>query len=392
MFEDPIGRDLLGAAAGMGIDEVGRDDAIQTLLKLSLVNHIHGRFELLPLTRTFAQQHMQDSPALSERLRSTWLAAMRTVAAGYQRPTAEWRDNAQLVDIGPYLRTAYNWAVLRGDPSDACTFGRALLFYLEVVGQWDELLHLADDLDALARAISDTACTLICGWFRVWIHGQRGEFTRATAVLGQIEPLATTPGDRFQYLQCHAQVSRWSDDFSSAAVLLDAADRAAQELGDEDAGRAHANVIFERGKLARDQGDWHQAKRWFSEAGRYFDAQVATEALNSGRTPNFDVERALGILGNLGLIEHRLGNLTTAHELLNRAAQIMRERGSVGELATLLQRLAHVELDLGARSDASVHLNEARTIAERLGMARELAECATLGTRLAAGSDPLPNE
>jgi LuxR family glucitol operon transcriptional activator len=54
MFEASAERTMLGQVAGMGDDEVGRDDALADLLQLSLINREDSRFDLLPLTRTFA--------------------------------------------------------------------------------------------------------------------------------------------------------------------------------------------------------------------------------------------------------------------------------------------------------------------------------------------------
>jgi tetratricopeptide (TPR) repeat protein len=147
---------------------------------------------------------------------------------------------------------------------------------------------------------------------------------------------------------------------------------------------ARASVLFERGKLARDDEDWRHAKQWFEEAGRYFDAQAAAAGIEAGTPPAYDIERALGILGNLGFLEYRLGNPHAAHELLTRGVAITRQHGPAANLVTLLQQLAEVELELEDLDAARALLDEALTLAKRLRIAKELADCLALADRLAS--------
>jgi hypothetical protein len=117
------------------------------------------------------------------------------------------------------------------------------------------------------------------------------------------------------------------------------------------------------------------------DTAEVFDADAAADALASGEAPTFDIEYAVGVLGNLGLVEHRRGNLASAVTLLERSVRFMRDHGGVSVLATLLVRLADVLLDLGRSREARAALAEARPLVDRLGLREELEQCIRLSER-----------
>jgi tetratricopeptide (TPR) repeat protein len=384
LLDEGFTRELLGLVAGFGVDELSRDDALQQLLVLSLINESKGLFNLLPLTRTFVADYLRKDSALAGAVQQSWLGAMRSLADGYRGMNAQWRDNSRLVVIGPHMKKAYEWCANVGNSNDALLFGYIHLLFLDAVGRWDNLLELAEQLAILARGVANPDWVVSLAWLRSWVYGQRGDIDSATQILDEAESLVATSVDRFQYLLSRSQLKRWLGDLDMASQLLDEGNQVAESLTGEQARMAKANVLFERGKLARDNDRWLQAKAWFEESAKYFDAESAAERLDAGSQPAYDIERALGILGNLGYIEHRLGNQRSAHELLSRAIVITRKHGPAGNLVTLLQQLAEVELDLGQVQAATTTLEEALELATKLRAAQELAECRKLESRLAS--------
>lgn len=384
LLDEGFTRELLGLVAGFGVDELSRDDALQQLLVLSLINESKGLLSLLPLTRTFVSDYLREDPALASAAQESWLGAMRSLADGYRGMNAQWRDNSRLTVIGPHMRKAYEWCANAGNSSDALLFGYVHLLFLDAVGRWDNLLELAEELATLARATANSEWVASLAWLRSWVYGQRGDIDSATQILDEAESLVVTPVDRFQYLLSRSQLKRWLGELDVASQLLDESSQVAEALTGEKARMAKANVLFERGKLARDRDNWLEAKTWFEESAKYFDAEAAADSLDAGSPPAYDIERALGILGNLGYIEHRLGNQRSARELLSRAIMITRKHGPAGNLVTLLQQLAEVELDLGRVQAAAATLEEALELATTLRAAQELAECRKLAARLAS--------
>jgi tetratricopeptide (TPR) repeat protein len=381
MFEAPVDRELLGRAAGLGEDIVARDDAIQSLTQLSLINLRDGTFSLLPLTRTYATQLLLDRPELKEQVASAWMAAMLAIAAEYQLPDPTWRDLSTLREIGPHLQTAYQWAREQDQLHHALALAGAVLADLDSNGRWDDLLSACAEIESYAQAASAHQLLVNAAWYQNWIYGQRGEFEQAWLTLDRIDHLPMSPEERLRQLTCHAQTSRRERKFADAACYLEKAKALVPALSLPSSSVLIAHMIFEQGKLARDQGDWDAAERAFRETGRVFDPEAAAQALADGRAPTYDVEWAIRVLGNLGVVEHRRGNLTAAASLLERALASTRQYGSVSNLATLLVRLADIELDLGRLDQAAVTLEEAQLLATRLRMRDEISECKRLAAK-----------
>lgn len=104
--------------------------------------------------------------------------------------------------------------------------------------------------------------------------------------------------------------------------------------------------------------------------------------ISDGEQPQFDFERALGVLGNLGMIEHRRGNITAAIETLSRSIRYTRDHGSIANLCTALVRLADAQVDAGQVADGRLSILEALELARRLRMAEELTGCRQLLDRI----------
>ena len=221
LLDEGFTRELIGLVAGFGVDELSRDDALQQLLVLSLVNESKGLLSLLPLTRAFVADYLRKDPALAGMAQESWLNAMRSLTHGYQGMNAQWRDNSRLTVIGPHMRKAYEWCASSGSSSDALLFGYIHLLFLDAVGRWDNLLELAEELATLARATGNSEWLVSLAWLRSWVYGQQGEIDAASEILDEAEGLVTTSVDRFQYLLSRSQLKRWSGELDLASLLLD---------------------------------------------------------------------------------------------------------------------------------------------------------------------------
>jgi tetratricopeptide (TPR) repeat protein len=382
MFDEPVDRELLGEAAGLGGDIVSRDDSIQRLIEMSLINLRDGHLGLLPLTRTYLTQLTSERPEM--HVDRSWLGALLRIAREYGSPDPMWRNITRLRQVGPHIEAAFRWARSNGSLAPTLTLARAVCSFLECVGRWDDLLAVCDEVGTLAA--SDTDLLLDLAWYQSWIHGQRGEFDLSWAALERVRSLAVAPEARVQFLLSCSQVSRRQQRFTESDGFLAEADPLLPAVTEPSGAIIRANISFERGKIARDREDWDAAERWLRETAQVFDADAAADALASGDAPTYDIERALGVLGNLGLVEHRRGNLASAAALLERSLRFTREHGSVANLGTLLIRFADVLFDLGRMQDARAAMQEARPIIERMKMYDELVQYARLSKQL-PGSD-----
>ncbi|MBL7259583.1 NB-ARC domain-containing protein [Paractinoplanes lichenicola] len=378
LFEAPVGRDLLGQAAGLGSDVIGRDDALQRLIQLSLINSGPGGFSLLPLTRTYTLRLLGERPGLWREAEDDWFRAMLAVAADYRGSNVLWRDRARLRTVGPHFETAY---AMTQNPRRAyalAAFAAALIGYYDVVGRWDDLVDVAGDLESYGRTAGDDDAVSDAVWALNWVYGQRGEFEAARASLERAAGSITTPVHRIQYLLGCAQTSRRAGQRDDALAFVKLADLVLPQLDPVVVAAHRANVAFERGKIARDDGDWEEADLWFGAASLVFDFDEAQGAIAGGHQPASELERSLGLIGNRAVVEHRRGNLAAATDMLRRALLFTREHGSVSNVATLLVRLAVVLIDQGEYEEARGAVTEARELASATGMQDELNESARL--------------
>ncbi|MET7968758.1 NB-ARC domain-containing protein [Micromonospora sp. NPDC005305] len=378
LFETPVDRNLLGRAAGLGEDLLGRDDALQMLIQLSLINHKAGLFDLLPLTRTYAREFLAKRPELRRTVEDNWFKALLPIAAGYGGPDLVWRDRAQLRIVGPHLETAYVMAREQGRTDAVADLAIALIAYFDTVGRWDDLLLVASELEDYGRAVSDAEAVADAVWHQNWVHGQRGELDLAWASLDRARGLAISPMNRINYLVGCSQTSRRAGRLDEARQYTDTAMAELPSIDNAMAGVFRGNIAFELGKIARDRGDWEEADRWFSEASKVFDVERAENAIADGERLTYDLERALGLLGNRAVVEHRRGNLAAAADMLERSLRLTRARGSLSNAATLLVRLASVRIDQGRLQEAYASATEAQSLATLMGMREELDLCRQL--------------
>ena len=88
----------------------------------------------------------------------------------------------------------------------------------------------------------------------------------------------------------------------------------------------------------------------------------------------FDIARAWGVLTNLGYVTFKLGALDEAAKIHEQCLEYCLSAGSRGSLATLLTRLAEIELARGDSGAAARHAAEALVWTARLGMVHEHSE------------------
>ena len=101
-------------------------------------------------------------------------------------------------------------------------------------------------------------------------------------------------------LQNYAQAFRPAPRFAEADAACAEALALADEMPTTQQLYIRANIEYEIGKLARDQGEWATAHTYF----RRIQAVFRPDSTEQG----FNPERAWGLLGNVGFIEQQLGH------------------------------------------------------------------------------------
>ncbi len=377
LFDSSTSRYMLGEVAGLDSDEIGRDDGLAELLQLSLVNREEDRFSLLPLTRAFAQEELAQHPETEAQLRDLWIAHLTKLAQTY--PTFEWRwhDTRRLRQDGQYFRSLANWADQAARPDVFLGVVPALLRYYNVIGQWVEFVTTALSGLEYAQLLGDANNTLHISDMLACILSQQGYHAEAESTIKRAIKLARTQKSAewlCDTLQTYAQILRRIDKFEQARACCDEAASLISELPTEQQAYTQANISFELGKNARDQGDWPLAQTYFLAAQQVFRLEDTD--------PVFNPDRAWGLLGNIGLVLQHSGDFDAAAQMYQQALAYFREAGGVGYMTTILTRLALLEEQRGRPVAAMSYAQEALERSRRLGLAQELAQMEALCARL----------
>jgi len=379
LFDSSASRSMLGAVAGLGDDEIGRDDGLAELLQLSLVNREEDRFSLLPLTRAFAQDELAQQPAVEAQLRDLWIDHLTELAQTY--PTFEWRwhDLPKLRQEGPHFRSLAIWADQAARPDVFLGVLPALLRHYDVSGRWVEFVATAHLGLQYAQLLGDTEIVLYTLDMLAWILSQQGQHQEAESTIRRAIKLARNePSVEWlcDTLQTYAQVLRRINRFEEAQQLCDEALSFVPHLPIEQQVYTQANINFEIGKIARDQGDWPLAHHYFLAAQQVFRLEDTDLVFNP--------DRAWGLMGNVALVVQHSGDLDGAAPLYQQALEYFREAGEVGYMITILARFATLEEQRGQFAAAWSYAQEALERSRRLGMAQELAQMEALCVRLPA--------
>ncbi len=158
------------------ISEIGCDEGLVELEKLSLVNRFGDRFSLLPLTKTFSLMELSKDPDLEVTLK-TRIADFYTKFLADLYPNREKNIKAvqpeyeNLISVLDYC--------YRQDPKKFSKLTFLCYYYYWAVGRWGILIeYLKKDIDI--SILSNDTRTQAFSWLRLsGIHLYQGDLTKA---------------------------------------------------------------------------------------------------------------------------------------------------------------------------------------------------------------------
>jgi tetratricopeptide (TPR) repeat protein len=372
LFATDAGRDALGIIPSLTARE--RDDGLVQLEVLSVADKQADRFKLLPLTKTYVLSELKKHPDISEDLYRRWIDYLKSLCTGVDSEYY-WRYRSYaFYQEGETILDAIQWCREHGPAEDAIFLMFASYDYLEVVGRWNEIVILVDDIMGLAESIQDDNAIARLSSIKGWIYMQQGELDKAEQSfkisLEKYRSMNSKVGETI-VLQHFSAVYRKRKEFDIARNYTKQAREIANQL---EMGDLLALVNTEAGKLARDTEDWVNAKRIFSQIADYFEQRVE-------QTPR-DEPLARSTWGHLAVIAQAQGDYQEAKELCLKSLEFFEARGTKGYMATLKLRLAIAEEALGDKRNAKLHASEATDWFDRLGMKPDYLEAKKLLDRL----------
>jgi tetratricopeptide (TPR) repeat protein len=272
-----------------------------------------------------------------------------------------------------------SWSQQAPRPDIALQILPALHSYYDATGQWVELLQTARVGAEFAQLTGDISSQAQIANIVAWIQSQRGQHEAAEATIAGAIALGEQLGDvelQLELLQTHSQALRRRGAFDQALAVCRQAIALCEQSAPADQEYLRANIEYELGKIERDCGRWLAAQAHFNTALKVFSSD--------DDRPPFNLERAWGLLGNLGMVAHQLGDLPAAAQMYAQALQYFRQDGTIGNVVTLLVRLAALEEQRGNQAAALEHAREALEWSRKLGMVQELAQAEAIARRLGA--------
>lgn len=392
LFVSNAGREALGAVAGLGEDEFGRDVGLEQLLRLSLVNKEGERFSLLPLTRSFVMSEAGQHSEWLQNARERWQEFFYQLALGIDVVSLEWNvldqveyDLTNLLAVIDSMVAAISYKNLgEGDRAIeqlSIPIAHKLVDVCDAVGRvcynrgyWKECERLAAIGIEVGRAINNP---VLMGW-RFYnlcrIYRQRNELSEARrCVLGAREAWESAGKTE---LICHADrilgtIAMAENDVQQATQLLTRAMNGYERQNDSDA-QEHALAI--KGDLAELWGDYAEANVWYTRTLGLLDQNNRRGFRSS-------------ILNRLGRVAQRTGDRDAALAYYTESLEIARERSLVPLIASNLLGIAKLSAISDQRAAALAAAQQALIIFRRLGMKREQAEAEALLAQIAQSGD-----
>lgn len=345
---------------------------LERLLALSLVNDLEGeRFALHPLTRNYVQVALGkttpvipvtaqlDADVQRQALRY-WVDYAEKYGGRsenyktFDKLEAEWQT---LEGIANSLRELAGIPATLQDPQPAqmlIDLERALNFFLDFRGYWDEGLRLGEWRYQAGQALGKWRDAGWGAYHVAWVYCWRGETDHAATWADKMAEAMERGGsrrDRAVAARMQGLVAKQRKDYAKAEQHYQEAIAAYRELKNEE----------DEGIVLNDLGDVAQSQQQYDRAETYYQQALAiAEKLG-------DKEGQAIYSGNLGMLALDRDRPQEARPWFERKLSLAQEVGRQDQIANTQSGLAQVLEAEGRYREALALAQQALQIRERLG-------------------------
>jgi predicted ATPase/DNA-binding SARP family transcriptional activator/Tfp pilus assembly protein PilF len=350
-------RDGFDRSAAQSVAEAGTRTLLELVGKALLHRDDAGRFGLHPLVAEYARERLEADPerarAVRDRHGEHYYALLNRWGVELRRGDQK-EALAQLSAELNNVRTAWRWAIVRGDPDgliEACSHIERL--FTQRNNFRDGIAVLALLVDGLDPSVPDRDVTVGRALVsQAWLYFRLGAYDQGQRAAERARTLFPPHDESVGHMEAYnilgainGQSGRYREaqgHFEQALAMAVRTDRT----------RYTAFYVNNLAIVAKEQGDYRLAERHYRQALE----------LNRNTGDRISTIRNLNNLGNLHLIEQRFDE---ADEALTEANRIARDLGA-------LQPLTHTLLSLGESARQRGDAEAARTaITEALSATRE---------------------
>ena len=372
LFATDASRDALGYVADLPL--LDRDEGLEELERLSLVNKEGGRFALLPLTKVYSEEELAKETGLEERFRERLVRFLLNFVTEYSH-NRYYTVNQVMPEMDNIL-SAMDWCVQKNDFRSVIVFAKGIDFYLWVTGRWDMWnKYIVLGLNAaivLEDSFSEahfyrTLAAMASSQNRL---NQSEHFAKKAIYLDQthnnIKQLAVSTW-RLASIQIH------KGQYKIARHNLENTLQMVQDIDEK-----HVSRVQRRLALI----DMAEAKYDLAEA-RLKQAKILGEQqFGEEETPlSSGLSYTYRLLGQVSLFKH---DYESARQYFQHSLEMSQRIKSPQNVAEAKLALAKLELELNDKEQARNLSEEAIGIFIKLGMKRQIKETQALLDQIAA--------
>lgn len=335
-------------------------DGIASLVDKSLLRWEEGvdgepRYHLLETVREFAHEQLVasgEAPVAGRRL-VRWCMALTEEAAGEMLgPKQRWWSERLEADHAN-VRTAHTWLVEQGEHEQALRLSGSLLLFWFLRGHLREgLAWLDEDLARAPEASPELRCwALFAVALLAWT---RGDFPRTEAVASGAVALARAHQLGFGEAIAHYALYLAADMHGQPEDALVLGETAVAQLRAVGAEAWLAYALSDVGTQHLEAGDRAKGQAWIAEG----------LALHRQRGNKQGIGNKLS---DLGRVSHEAGDIVAAATNYGESLYWLMAGGDVWYLASPIEGLAGIAMDIGAATAAARLLGAAAALRERSG-------------------------
>jgi LuxR family glucitol operon transcriptional activator len=353
LFATNADRKALGWVAGTSSEDA-RDDAIATLLQLSLVLIEDSRLSMLPLTKQFVSNELLQYPEFTNAARTRLFDYLQELVSqllgdDYWQPITHWIQQGSLeVEIENLLQ-AVRWASEESNWRMVLQLGGPLVHHLWRLGRAEERKQVSEWGVEAARRLDEHAWE---SWLLIdglgYIYLSRQEFDEADRIISMGQRVAAErdlPDQEALAMAYRTQMAALQDGVNGRQILRDAAEKASMTA-------VLARVKAVEGHLALYDESWTEAMNAYREA-------IELRRISDGYDPPTQV--AL-----LGLVMAQAGDYAEARSILQSALDHRRQTTEGSGYANY--GMAVLALADGRLSEADERATEALSFLRRVGV------------------------
>ena len=363
LFATDASRKALGRI--IELPEMDRDDGLVMLEKLSLLNKIADRFDLLPLTETFANAHLESHPEEKRTLQLAFIRYFLDVSRKYGGD--QWQLYKNLDQEIKNIQLAMEWTYQLEMWPEVGEFADNVVEFLDRRGLWNELVAYGQM--AIEAGLQTNNKPLIMrhklfstGWARVTRFDQLDE---GMASIQEGKALAHALKDERGYataLYDEGTFYRKSSQLDRAETLIQQSRDLWRKLGDH---RWEARATRGLGRIAKMRGDLQSAYAYYAKSLEKAEAvgDIEQTALNLSRMSN---------------VLWHWGRFDEAHKYTKKALALCEQLNIINGIANCCLMLAKIEASLGRIEQARAEAQKAYALFADLRSSQRLETTAAL--------------